>query len=108
MRLKDKVAIVTGAGRGIGRAIAVRFGKEGARVVVNYSASERAAEEVVEAIKVAGGEAMAYRADVSVKAEVDAMVQSTLDAYGRIDVLVNNAGICPFADFLDISEELWD
>ncbi len=108
MRLKDKIAIVTGAGRGIGRAIAVRFGQEGARVVVNYSASEGAAQEVVDAIKAAGGEAMPYRADVSVKGEVDAMVQAALEAYGRIDILVNNAGICPFADFLDISEELWD
>ncbi len=108
MRLKDKVAIVTGAGRGIGRAIAIRFGQEGARVVVNYSESARAAEEVVAAIKAAGGEAIPCKADVSVKAEVDAMVQTTLDAYGRVDILVNNAGICPFADFLDISEELWD
>ena len=108
MRLKDKVAIVTGAGRGIGRAIAIRYGQEGAKVVVNYSASETAADEVVAAIRGAGGEAIALKADVAIKAEVDGLVQAALDAFGRIDILVNNAGICPFSDFLDISEDLWD
>ncbi len=108
MRLKDKVAIVTGASRGIGRAVAIRLAAEGARVVVNYVASEAAAREVVSQIEAAGGAALAYRADVGRKAEVDAMVAEVVERFGRVDVLVNNAGICPFSDFLDIGEELWD
>lgn len=108
MRLKDKVALVTGASRGIGRAIAVRLAAEGAKVVVNYAASEGSAREVVAEIEAAGGEAWACRADVGQKGEVDAMVAAVVGRYGRIDVLVNNAGVCPFSDFLDIGEDLWD
>ena len=108
MLLKDKVAIVTGASRGIGSAIAIRLAEEGARVVVNYSSSEAAAQGVVARIEAAGGEAWAYRADVGSKEQVDAMVAAVVERYGRIDVLVNNAGICPFSDFLDIDEGLWD
>ena len=108
MRLAGKVAIVTGASRGIGRAVAVRLAQEGARVLVNYAASGPAAQEVVEQIRAAGGEAWALRADVGRKDEVDAMVRAVVEQWGRVDILVNNAGICPFSDFLDITEELWD
>lgn len=108
MRLQDRVAIVTGASRGIGRGIAVRLARDGARVLVNYASAEDAAREVVSEIESFGGEAWAYRADVGRKAEVDAMVEAVVERYGRIDILVNNAGICPFRDFLDIEEETWD
>ena len=108
MRLQGKVAIVTGASRGIGRGIAVRLASEGAKVVVNYASAETAAQEVVAEIASSGGEAWAYRADVGNKAEVDAMVAAVVDRHDRVDILVNNAGICPFRDFLDIEEETWD
>lgn len=107
-RFRGKVVIVTVASRGIGRAVAERFGAEGAIVIVNYSASIGAAESLVEKIEAGDGHAVAIRADVGKKAEVDAMVESVVERFGRIDVLVNNAGICPFCDFLSISEELWD
>ncbi len=108
MRLKGKVAIVTGSSRGIGRAIALRFGQEGAKVVVNYVSHDEAAQEVVRSIREAGSEAIAVKADVSDPKAVAFLVESTLNAFGTIDILVNNAGICPFKDFLAISEELWD
>jgi len=108
MRLKDKVAVVTGGSRGIGRAIALRLGQEGAKVVVNYVSNAEAAREVVESIREAGSEAIAVQADVADARAVHRMVQTTLDTFGTIDILVNNAGICPFRDFLEISEELWD
>ncbi|MBC7243681.1 MAG: SDR family oxidoreductase [Anaerolineae bacterium] len=107
MRLKGKVAIVTGATRGIGRAIAVRFGQEGARVAV-VGRNETEGMETVRQIEEAGSEAIFIQADVSDKAQVDAMVQKVVEKWGTIDILVNNAGICPFAEFLDITEELWD
>jgi len=108
MRLEGKVAIVTGAARGIGRAIAVRLADEGAKVIVNFGHSERAAADVVASIAAAGGESWAYRADVGSKAQVDQMVAAVATRYGRIDILVNNAGICEFSDFLDLTEENWD
>lgn len=107
MRLKDKVAIVTGSTRGIGRAIAVRFGREGARVAV-VGRDEARGLETVRFIEEAGSEAIFIPTDTSDKQQVEAMVQRVLDAWGTIDILVNNAGICPFEEFLDISEELWD
>lgn len=108
MRLKDKVAIVTGGSRGIGRAIALAMAAEGARVAVNYVSNESAANEVVGLINAQGGEAMAVKAHVASKSEVDAMVQAVVERFGRVDILVNNAGVCRFLDFFETTEEDWD
>jgi 3-oxoacyl-[acyl-carrier protein] reductase len=91
--LQGKVAVVTGASRGIGKATALALATEGAKVVVNYANSSSSAEEVVAAITTAGGKAIALQANVSVAEEVDNLIQKTLEQFGRIDVLVNNAGI---------------
>jgi L-rhamnose 1-dehydrogenase len=107
MRLNGKVAIVTGATRGIGRAIAMRFGQEGARVAVIGRDKEKGCE-TVRLIEAAGSQAIFVPADVSDSALVEAMVDAVLDRWGRIDILVNNAAICPFEDFLEMSEALWD
>ncbi len=88
-----KVAIVTGASRGIGRGCALRLAKDGMAVVVNYASNEAAANAVVEEIKANGGEAIAIRADVSKQNEVKEMFKTAFKTYGQIDVLVNNAGI---------------
>ncbi len=107
-RLAGKVAVVTGASRGIGRAVALRFGAEGARVVANYEHKAAEATEVVEAIRGAGGEAVAIAADVSRKADVDRLVAQAMEAFGRIDILSNNAGIMIAKGVLETSEEDWD
>lgn len=88
-----KVAIITGSSKGIGKACAVRLAKDGYTVVVNYSSSEDAAQKTLEEIKADGGDGMIYKADVSDLAQVKNMVRDVYKAYGRIDVLVNNAGI---------------
>jgi len=93
MRLKGKVALVTGASRGLGRAIVVRLAEEGAAVVVNYVQSEAAAAEVVDVIRSNGGQAMSVRADVRDEDQIIAMVAAAIGEFGRIDLLVNNAGI---------------
>ncbi len=103
-----KVAIVTGASRGIGRACALRLAADGMTVVVNYSHSEAAAAEVVEKIKAAGGDALAVRADVSNPAEVKEMFKTVWKTYGQIDVLVNNAGIVRDEYLLMLTEENLD
>ncbi|MFM1798835.1 MAG: hypothetical protein RLZZ117_1113 [Cyanobacteriota bacterium] len=91
--LEGRVALVTGASRGIGRAIALELAAAGAEVVVNYARSDEAASEVVRAIEAAGGQARAHRADVAEESEVEDMVREIVARHGRIDVLVNNAGI---------------
>ncbi len=91
--LAGQTALVTGGGRGIGRAIALALGEAGAEVVVNYSSSAAAADEVVAAITTAGGKAYALQANVSVETEVDGLIKTVLERSGRLDVLVNNAGI---------------
>ncbi|ASC70273.1 3-oxoacyl-[acyl-carrier-protein] reductase [Halomicronema hongdechloris C2206] len=91
--LQDQVAIITGASRGIGRAVAQTLAAEGAKVVVNYARSGDAAEAVVAQIHQQGGEGIALQADVSQTDQVDTLIQTTLDKWGRIDVLINNAGI---------------
>jgi 3-oxoacyl-[acyl-carrier protein] reductase len=105
--LSDKVAIITGSSRGIGKAAAIALAQVGAKVVVNYARASSAAEEVVAAIVAAGGEAIALQADVSKADEVDALVQATMDKFGSIDVLVNNAGITRDTLLLRMKPEDW-
>jgi 3-oxoacyl-[acyl-carrier protein] reductase len=105
--LKDKVAVITGARRGMGRADAINLAKAGAKVVVS-DISQEDCDKVVEEIKKQGGEAIAVKCDVSKKSEADNLVKSAVDKWGRVDILVNNAGICPFKPFLEITEEDWD
>jgi 3-oxoacyl-[acyl-carrier protein] reductase len=106
--LKGKVAIVTGASKGIGAGIAEDLAKQGAVVVVNYSSSPAQAAEVVAKIKAAGGKAKAIRANISKLSEAKQLVKDTLAEFGRLDILVNNAGIYEFAPLPDITEELFD
>ena len=111
MKLKDQVAIVTGAGTGMGRAIAERFAAEGAKVLVNYRASKDAAQEVVAGIKEKGGEAETCQANVAVDAEARQMAADAEQRWGRLDVLVNNAGwskVTPHHQLEDLTDEIWD
>jgi len=107
-RLLDKIALVTGASKGIGRAIAVAFAKEGANIVVNYFKSEDDANDVVKEINALGRAAMPVRADVSKIDEVKAMVKRVIDEFGRIDMLVNNAGVSTMGLLVDLTEQDWD
>ncbi len=91
-QLTDKIAIVTGGSRGIGRGIALELGKRGATVVVNYQSNADAANEVVDQIKSAGGQAMAFQADVSSEEGANNLIKAAVDTYGKLDILVNNAG----------------
>ncbi|HYP39983.1 MAG TPA: 3-oxoacyl-[acyl-carrier-protein] reductase [Chloroflexia bacterium] len=106
--LSGKIALVTGAGRGIGRATAIKLGAAGAKVAVNYNASEAAAQEVVEAITSDGGEAKAVKADVSKNDEVEAMINGLVKEWSRVDILVNNAGITRDNLMMRMSQEEWD
>lgn len=108
MTLQGKVALVTGASRGIGRGIALRLAAEGARVVVNHPGEEALAQAAVEEIKERGGSALALEADVSQADQVEAMFESTVKAFGGLDILVNNAGICPFVEWFDMTEEIFE
>ena len=107
MRLKDKVALVTGAGRGIGRGIAEVFAAEGAHVAVNYIEKPEEAEKVAESVRSKGRRATTARADVANRAEVEAMFDKVWSELGPIDVLVNNAGIETIVPFLDLTDEQW-
>jgi 3-oxoacyl-[acyl-carrier protein] reductase len=106
--LAGKVAIVTGASRGIGRAVAERFASEGARVAVNWVRGEREANGVVEAIAKDGGQALSVQGDVSRSKDVRELVQATVDRFGRVDILVNNAGVMVSKSVLDTTEDDWD
>jgi len=111
MTLQGKAALVTGAATGIGRAIAERFAREGARVAVNFRSSREAAEQLVAQIRAAGGTAILVAADVSVESEVRAMLEQVEREFGRLDVLVNNAGWStrvPHRKLDDLTDEIWD
>lgn len=104
-KLEGKVAVVTGASKGIGAEIAKHLAAEGASVVVNYASSKEGADRVVAAIEGAGGKAIAVKADVSRQADITHLFAETKSAYGRLDVLVNNAGIFKFAPVGEITAE---
>ena len=108
MKLKDKVALVTGSSRGVGRSIAVGFAQAGAKVVVNYTSNEKAGIEVMDAIKALGTEAILVKADVAQKADVDKLIKATIDQFGKIDILVNNAGFTRPNMMLKMTEQEWD
>lgn len=108
MNLQGKTALITGAGRGIGRACAMHLAALGARVIVNYSRSAAQAEAMVAEIQARGGEALAVSADVSDAAQVEQLFNAALKAYARVDILINNAGITKDALLMRMKEEDWD
>lgn len=103
--LNGKVAVVTGASKGIGAAIAERLGKDGARVVVNYASDKTGAEKVAKKIEQNGGKAVVVQADVSKKADIQKLFREASAAFGKIDILVNNAGVYEFRPLENIDEE---
>jgi glucose 1-dehydrogenase len=106
-QFKDKVVIVTGSSSGIGKACAVYFGQLGAKVVVNYSSNADAAGEVLDEITKSGGEGIIVKADVSREEEVKALFNETISKYGRLDVLVSNAGLQQDSSFLEMTLQQW-
>ena len=107
MQLKDKVAIITGGGRGIGRAIAIAYAAEGARIVIAARSTEQL-DEVAREITEQGAEVLTVPTDLRINADVENLVQKTVDRFGRIDILVNNAGVNPRGLFLDSTDEEWE
>ncbi len=103
-----KVVIVTGSGSGLGTGIATRFAEAGAAVVVNYRASAEGATAVVSEIEASGGKSIALQADVSQKPDVERLIAETVATFGKVDVLVNNAGIYPLSTLLEMAENEWD
>lgn len=108
MRLKGKVALITGGSRGIGREIALRFAEEGATVAVNYHSNKTEADKVVAAIAKAGGRAAGYAADCSRVADIERLAASVADDFGGIDILVNNAGLFLPVSIEETDEQNWD
>ncbi len=107
-RLDGKTAIVTGAGRGIGRAIAKTLGDTGANVIINYANSAESAQQLAEQIRESGSQALAIQADVTDYDQVGEMIRQTIEAFGQIDILVNNAGITRDKTLKNMSRENWD
>src|SRR6266567_5290692 len=108
MQLDQKVAIVTGANSGIGRAIAIQFAQEGATVVVNYAHAKDKAEEVRKIIEQNNGKALVIQADVSQYQQAMGLIQQTVEHFNQLDIMVNNAGMEIRSAFLDVTEEQWD
>src|SRR4030043_1110829 len=107
-RLEGKAAVVTGGGRGIGRAVCLAYAKEGADVVVNYASKDQPAQEVVEMVKKMGKKAIAIKGNVAAKADVDRITQTAIENFGKIDILVNNAGVSKPNMLYKMTEEQWD
>lgn len=107
-RLEGRAAVVTGGGRGIGRAVCLAFAKEGADVVVNYASQEKPAQEVVELIEKMGRKGVAVKGNVAVKADVEKIIHTCIDHFGKIDILVNNAGVSRPSMLHKMTEEQWD
>lgn len=108
MRLKNKVAIVTGSSQGIGRGIAERFAQEGADVVINYNRTPGGAEEVLKVVEAAGSRGILVQADMSKLEDIKRLFATAIEAFGRVDVLVNNAGVERHAPFWEVKEEDYD
>ncbi len=106
--LNGKTVLITGAGRGIGRQMAQEFGAEGANICVNYAHSVVEAETAVSEIELSGGKAIACKADITDSGQVNTMVDATVEAFGGIDILINNAGLSIDGPFLEMTEEDWD
>ncbi len=104
----ERVVLVTGASRGIGRAIAKAFAEQGSIIVVNHPGDEAAAHETAELVEKAGGQSFVVKADVSQPDDIQKMVTAVYDKWKHVDVLVNNAGICPYRDFFEIDVKTWD
>ena len=105
---KDKVAVVTGSSRGIGKGTALALARCGCAVTVNYRKRRDEPDEVVKSIKDMGGKAIAVKCDVSKREEVENMFKATIDAFGKVDILVNNAGVGAGASLLETTDEIWD
>lgn len=108
MRLNNKIALVTGSSQGIGRAIAVRFAQEGADVVINYNRGAKGAEEALAEIEATGRRGLIVQADLGKVADIQRLVNTAVEHFGRLDVLVNNAGLETHAPFWDVTEEDYD
>jgi 3-oxoacyl-[acyl-carrier protein] reductase len=108
MRLEGKKAVVTGGGRGVGRAVSLAFGGEGADLVINYVRNEEAASEVVSELRKMGRDAIAVKANVALKEDAERLIATCLERFGRIDILVNNAGISNPAMLHKMTEQQWD
>lgn len=108
MKLEGKNAVVTGGGRGVGRAISLAFAKEGANVVVNYAGNQKAADEVVEMIKAMGRKAVAVQGDVAKEEDAIKIIETCVQNFGSIDILVNNAGISKPAMLHKMTVDVWD
>ncbi|MHA1684522.1 MAG: SDR family NAD(P)-dependent oxidoreductase [Promethearchaeota archaeon] len=108
MKFKDKVALVTGGSKGIGRATVLALAKEGANVAINFLSSGEAAGQVKREVEQLGRRAILVQADVSIKSQVDEMVVKTIEEFGKIDILINNAGMSRSMDILELTEEIWD
>ena len=105
-RLDGKVALVTGSGRGIGAAVAIEFGKRGAKVLVNYAHSSEAANKVVEEIKQNGSDALAIKADVGETAQVVRLMDEAVKHFGQLDIVYSNSGVVSFGHLKDVTEEV--
>jgi len=108
MRLKAKVALVTGGSAGIGAAIARRFAAEGATVAINYSSNDAAASALVKALTESGGKAKAFKGDIAKVREIERITAQVIDEFGRIDIVVNNAGVFRTVPVMETTEEIWD